>query len=1322
MIALAVTALLACLAAFVWLLGTTSGTRKLLDTISGYTGLTISATRIEGHLAGTLRLENVDIKLPQMHIRIQHLELTAQTLELFAGTLSIQNLSMRNVSILDSSPDQPPILEWPRTSGVIKSLKAGVERLEIHDLTYRHLEKEPLQIQTILASVVWKNSHLSVNHLKLLSDQGALQGNLAAGFGLPLLEMDLAATPSHPVADMEIFRLRGKFAPGKSPQKLAGNLYLSGHHKLADKQPLWEMSVDTGMTSEGFPLKNIRLNRQGGRGLITGDGMLTVSGPEPFLSLQADTTDFDLASIYTMPGKITASLTFAGTRKQYGGHIRLINRGKGPQSLSLSGDYSGSAERVTLREIHGSALDGNLSGQLNIDWQNSLTIKGELSGRNLNPARIDPDWIGVINFDLSGHVSIEKQNKISGKVACTLRQSRLHGQQLTGDLRVTFMDGNAQIQHLALKGKGFHLAAAGVLNNKLDFTAQITDLSRLVPGTTGRITANGWMRLRSGQLSGEVSAASGGLTAGGLSIARTNLTAAIGDQETMPLRINGTFKTIRYHHFRADTLTLKGEGTQKKHSLEAALRHGPHDMHLTITGSYQSSRWEGAISRWDGTDGVGPWKMVSPAGLTVTSSGISLDPVVISGRNSENIKISCRLSTTPLTGDIALTWNALNLSRADAWTKPDLISGSTTGTMHLELLPREHINLSGKASYQGTINLQDQPFTIRQSELTLDATERGTRAKLDISLAQGGTITGDFSSPAPARAAFPDEGHFNLVWQGFDLAPLAAIVPGATSMEGRLTGRASGKLLPGQRLVASGQTSLTQSSIHWQGQKGDVRVDLRQASLDWVWQDEALNGDITLILKEYGKLKGRLRLPIAAQLPASMDPEGKIEASLQGQVREKGALSTLFPGLIQESRGDLDVDLKLSGNRAEPLIEGSLQFSKAGGYLPTAGITLKDARLDVYFEKDAIRLDSFRAASGQGHIEGSALIRMKKYKVTSFEGRLDGERFQTIYFPELRVQSSPKLTFTGTPRKLSIRGEVMLPDVSIIGAQSQGPVEASPDVIREGKTAPPVRKLPIDLDVEVKIVLGDQVLFKAAGIDAQLGGNIHLQFRELDKINGRGAIRVVKGRYRTYGVNLEIVRGQLFYAGGPINKPALDILALRTIGEVKAGVAVSGTLPTPLVKLYSEPPMQDMDILAYIVLGHPLGSSAQQASLLTMAASALLTSRQSEDLLGQIKNRLGVSTLEISSGTATSNGRMGYKPIKVAPVGTQAANSAESVSQTMLVVGKYLTPNLYVSYGRSIFTGGNLFFLRYNLSKNWQVESQTGQESGVDIYYKIEFN
>jgi len=58
----------------------------------------------------------------------------------------------------------------------------------------------------------------------------------------------------------------------------------------------------------------------------------------------------------------------------------------------------------------------------------------------------------------------------------------------------------------------------------------------------------------------------------------------------------------------------------------------------------------------------------------------------------------------------------------------------------------------------------------------------------------------------------------------------------------------------------------------------------------------------------------------------------------------------------------------------------------------------------------------------------------------------------------------------------------------------------------------------------------------------------------------------------------------------------------------------------------------------------------------------------------------------------------------------------------VLTVGKYLTPQLYISYGRSLFTGSNLFRLRYDIYKNWQIETQTGGgESGADLYYKLEF-
>jgi len=313
-----------------------------------------------------------------------------------------------------------------------------------------------------------------------------------------------------------------------------------------------------------------------------------------------------------------------------------------------------------------------------------------------------------------------------------------------------------------------------------------------------------------------------------------------------------------------------------------------------------------------------------------------------------------------------------------------------------------------------------------------------------------------------------------------------------------------------------------------------------------------------------------------------------------------------------------------------------------------------------------------------------------------------------------------RLTFEGDPAKLAIRGEVLLPELIILGPPTREIVRPSEDVIVEGMPKPDEKAFPLALDVQVRLVLGDRVLVQAEGIDARLGGSVDLVLQSLDRITSRGEIRVVSGRYRAYGADLEIVRGRLSYAGGPINQPTLDILALRTAGEVRAGITAGGLLRAPVIKLYSEPPMPDVDILSYILFGHPFGtgSGLEQAGMMAQVAGALLSRGQSASLQDQIKSRLGLSTLELES--PGSRGLMGYKQIPTTPGGQ--ANAAGGVSQTMLTVGKYLTPRLYFSYGRSLFTGGNLFRLRYDIFKKWQIETQTGSASGVDLYYKIEFD
>jgi translocation and assembly module TamB len=191
-------------------------------------------------------------------------------------------------------------------------------------------------------------------------------------------------------------------------------------------------------------------------------------------------------------------------------------------------------------------------------------------------------------------------------------------------------------------------------------------------------------------------------------------------------------------------------------------------------------------------------------------------------------------------------------------------------------------------------------------------------------------------------------------------------------------------------------------------------------------------------------------------------------------------------------------------------------------------------------------------------------------------------------------------------------------------------------------------------------------------------------------------ITVLKGHYRRYGVNLDIKRGRVVFTGGAIDSPVLDILALRKIGDIRAGVLITGTPRSPIITLYSEPPMPDADILAYIVLGHPLGDNKKDADLVFKAASILASSSESTALQEQLKQRTGLDVLDIESG----NGEL---------------------SRSMLTIGKYLSPKLYISFGKALFGEGTLFRMRYTLSKHWEIETQSGTESGLDFYYKLDF-
>ena len=122
--------------------------------------------------------------------------------------------------------------------------------------------------------------------------------------------------------------------------------------------------------------------------------------------------------------------------------------------------------------------------------------------------------------------------------------------------------------------------------------------------------------------------------------------------------------------------------------------------------------------------------------------------------------------------------------------------------------------------------------------------------------------------------------------------------------------------------------------------------------------------------------------------------------------------------------------------------------------------------------------------------------------------------------------------------------------------------------------------------------------------------------------------------------------------------------------------------------------MGETDILSYLVLGRPIDAQSGEDAKV-VAQAALLLSLKGGDLLARsLTDRFGLDEMRI-----------------------ETSNTGEQAS---LVVGRYLSPKLYVSYGVGLIDSVNTFNVRYRLSEHWQLRAESGLHQSADAIYTIE--
>jgi translocation and assembly module TamB len=467
---------------------------------------------------------------------------------------------------------------------------------------------------------------------------------------------------------------------------------------------------------------------------------------------------------------------------------------------------------------------------------------------------------------------------------------------------------------------------------------------------------------------------------------------------------------------------------------------------------------------------------------------------------------------------------------------------------------------------------------------------------------------------------------------------------------------------------------------------------------------QGLAANLNFSLLDQSGLQGSFNMPRFTHIP----PQG--EQPIQGRIKATFAdlsILPLFVPQLENVQGEVNVDITPSGTLTAPQLRGEIRVQDVAMELPDLGLELKKLNVSILGKGRELQMQAgVNSGEGQLNLKGKAQLRT----FTDWQAalKMTGKNFTVIDTAEAWVLASPNMDIKMVPKRIDVTGEVTIPEAAITPPQaSSSAVAVSKDVIivnpkhpvpqEKPKTAPPTA-----IYTNVKVILGDNVTFEGAGFKSRFGGTLIATAEPLPTTIGNGELYILDGSYKAYGQNLQIDKGRIFFSGGPVENPGLDIRAYRYIkrrqlgeDDIIAGVYIHGTAQAPLLDLYSQPPLDQSNTLSYIILGKPAAQASGSEGDLLLAAAVSLPLGKANTIAQKIGKDLGLDDAGIQSD--------------------------DTLGQAALVVGKYLTPGLYISYGVGLFDGANVLRMRYELTKNLNLETETGTQSGIDLRYTIEW-
>ncbi len=475
--------------------------------------------------------------------------------------------------------------------------------------------------------------------------------------------------------------------------------------------------------------------------------------------------------------------------------------------------------------------------------------------------------------------------------------------------------------------------------------------------------------------------------------------------------------------------------------------------------------------------------------------------------------------------------------------------------------------------------------------------------------------------------------------------------------------------------------------------------------------------------------KNEETLSAVADATIKFDPENMGEsigqAVYRAAVKSKGvdiSPLSIFNEEIQELDGKLLVDLVAEGTGGGPNVSGRLELRDVTMKILALRnkIRIDNAVMDMSGKYGTLRPATIDTGEGKGVFEGRVDFRDLSY---AGKGTMSNMLMKT-YPADVTASLDGDVEVEGKFLNAFIKGnitarniEIMVPEKPLKEIESIKFIDEQDsekeEFIFTGEKEEDFVEEFIALDLDVDIPSDSWVKGGGANIEVEGKLDVNKNYKEPYLITGN--IDVLRGDYQFSGRLFKIESGTVSFSGKKITDPFLDLRATYEVSGVEVYINITGTAEKPKIQLSSDPPLDENEIVSYLVFGTSSEklSTDDRAQFQQRAGEVLGTMA-----VGEIREALGEDfAIDVMT---IKGGQTGFR-------------------DTHLEIGKYLTDDLYVGYERLsyeryfyeryFFSPGlpsstvtaNRAVIEYRVFDFLTLESEIGDEAGADVFFNFDY-